>query len=210
MVGGKVLVLGGIRSGKSAYAESLLDEAERVRYVATAAADEGDAAFAERIAAHRFRRPASWETVETGGEPGGLIETISAADVPLLVDDLGGWAAGLLGRTDAGELVAQLAEAIERSNVGVVLVSPEVGLSVVPPTEAGVEFADLVGRLNQAVARVCDTVTLIVAGQPTVLKKGRPAPAPKKVVQQEALTEQTQQLPIVQTGLTVIAPGMDL
>ncbi len=221
MVGGKVLILGGIRSGKSAYAESLLDKAGRVQYVATAVVDEDDTAFADRIVAHRFRRPASWETVETAGEPSRLIEAITGAtaDAPLLVDDLGGWAAGLLGRKDAGELVAQLADAVERSDAEMVFVTPEVGLSVVPPTEAGVEFADLLGQLNQAVAGVCDTVTLVIAGQPTFLKRGRPRAKPPTVVatapvveeaRESAFTERTQTLPIVGSGLTVIEPGMDL
>lgn len=238
-------MLGGIRSGKSTFAEALLVQAERVRYVATAAVDEADGSFAERIEAHRFRRPASWETVETGGDPDRLIEAINSADSALLVDDLGGWAAGLLGRKDAGEFIARLTEAIERSEADVVLVSPEVGLSVVPPTEVGVEFADVVGQLNQAVANACDSVALVVAGQPTWLKQAapraepvEPTPArqtavdPTPVVQPspepeplpvatgtaapvaaagtDALTEQTTALPVLETGLTVIAPGMNL
>jgi adenosyl cobinamide kinase/adenosyl cobinamide phosphate guanylyltransferase len=214
MVGGKVLVLGGIRSGKSAFAESLLDGADSVRYVATSAVPEGDDAFASRIAAHRFRRPASWETLEVGDDPAVLVETVreAAAGSAMLVDDLGGWVTALLGRDDAVELVSRLADAVRDCSAQLVIVSPEVGLSVVPATEAGVVFADLLGDLNRGVADACDSVALVVAGQSTWLKKGfrrfQPAVKPPAPVQ-AALTESTTALPILATGLTVMA-GMDL
>lgn len=177
MAGGKLLILGGIRSGKSAYAESLLDQSGQVRYVATAGHD--DPHFAERVSAHRFRRPASWQTVETGADPALLFEALDKAesDASLIVDDLGGWATALLGRDDRRQMVKQLADAVRSCPAHVILVSPEVGLSVVPATAAGVEFADLLGELNQAVAAECDEVALIVAGQPTWLKKP-PADSP--------------------------------
>jgi adenosyl cobinamide kinase/adenosyl cobinamide phosphate guanylyltransferase/NaMN:DMB phosphoribosyltransferase len=228
MAGGKVLVLGGIRSGKSEFAEGLFASVDQVRYVATAG--EADDDFAERIEAHRFRRPASWETVEAVGDPTVLLEALGKADPlwPMLVDDLGGWAAALLGRDDAGQLVTQLAETVRHCAARVVLVSPEVGLSVVPPTEVGVEFADLVGSLNKAVAEACDEVALIVAGQPTWLKHGPGRPgqpifnappavtppivvtdAPADTRDMAALREQTRPLPIVETKFEV-RPGMDL
>ena len=176
MAGGKVLVLGGIRSGKSEFAEALLADEPQVRYVATAGHD--DDSFAERIAAHQFRRPATWETVEATGDPSELIEAVSQAgpDAAVLVDDLGGWATALLGRNDAAALVSRLADAVRMTPAQVVLVSPEVGLTVVPPTAVGVEFADLMGDLNRAVAEACDEVSLIVAGQPQTLKKAAPKP----------------------------------
>ncbi len=182
MAGGKLLILGGIRSGKSEYAESLLAQAQQVRYIASAAKPD-DAAFAERVEAHRFRRPASWETVEAGSYPGILAAVIGKADsqVPILVDDLGGWAANLLGRSDSRTLVDDLVEAVRSCPARLILVSPEVGLSVVPPTETGVAFADLLGELNQAIAAACDEVTLVIAGQPTLLKgpsAASAAPAP--------------------------------
>jgi nicotinate-nucleotide--dimethylbenzimidazole phosphoribosyltransferase len=228
MAGGKVLILGGIRSGKSEFAEGLFASADQVRYVATAG--QADDAFAQRIEAHRFRRPATWETVEAAGDPTLLLEAVGKADPlwPMLIDDLGGWAATLLGRSDAGTLVTQFAEAVRDSATRVVLVSPEVGLSVVPPTELGVEFADLVGSLNKAVAEACDEVALIVAGQPTWLKKGvgppgqpifnaPPAVTPPIIVTDStadlrdmaALRDETRALPIVETGMN-IRPGMDL
>ncbi|GAA2391016.1 hypothetical protein Cme02nite_14110 [Catellatospora methionotrophica] len=166
--GARVLVLGGIRSGKSEYAESLLTGARSVRYLATALADGGDPAFAERVAAHRERRPQSWITVDTYGDPAALVTALgqAAAEDVLIVDDLGGWVVNLLDRADAQVHVSRLAAAVAGCAARVVLVSPEVGLSVVPPTEAGVRFADLMGLTNQAVAAACDAVALVVAGRP--------------------------------------------
>ncbi|MEU8074181.1 bifunctional adenosylcobinamide kinase/adenosylcobinamide-phosphate guanylyltransferase [Catellatospora citrea] len=172
--GARVLVLGGIRSGKSEYAESLLSGARSVRYLATALADGGDPAFADRVAAHRERRPRSWITVETYGDPAALVSALGQADADdmLIVDDLGGWVVNLLDRSDAQVHVSRLAAAVAGCPARLVLVSPEVGLSVVPPSEAGVRFADLMGLTNQAVAAACDAVALVVAGQPVWLRGG--------------------------------------
>ena len=75
-----VLVLGGIRSGKSEFAESLVGAAGAVRYVATsAAAREDDPAWERRLASHRDRRPVAWSTEETGDDPVRLMELITAA-----------------------------------------------------------------------------------------------------------------------------------
>jgi nicotinate-nucleotide--dimethylbenzimidazole phosphoribosyltransferase len=219
MVGGKVLVLGGIRSGKSAYAESLLEGADSVRYVATSAVPEGDAAFASRVEAHRFRRPASWETVEIGDDPARLVELTREArsGSVLLVEDLGGWATALLDRDDAAELTSRFVDALRECTADVVMVSPEVGLSVVPATESGIAFADLLGDLNRGVADACDSVALVVAGQTTWLKKGyrrfqpvvKPPVAPQQEPAEGVFTEPTRALPLVSSGLTVLA-GMDL
>src|SRR2546426_12735005 len=112
MAGGKVLILGGIRSGKSEFAESLFAEVDQVKYVATGSS--ADEAFVQRIEAHRFRRPASWETVEATDDPSALLEALDKADPqwPLLIDDLGGWAVTLLGRDDSAVYVSHLANAV--------------------------------------------------------------------------------------------------
>src|SRR5215470_12181300 len=106
-----VLVLGGIRSGKSEYAESLAGRAAEVRYVATAAGAPDDAGWDARVAEHRARRPDSWLTEETGTDPGRLAELLAdiKPEQTVLVDDLGGWVAALPpdGFTEAlGVLVA--------------------------------------------------------------------------------------------------------
>jgi nicotinate-nucleotide--dimethylbenzimidazole phosphoribosyltransferase len=93
-----VLVLGGIRSGKSEYAESLVADAATVRYVATATEPSGDPEWAARIGAHRDRRPGTWSTDEIGKSPEDLAVLIAAAGAEdtILVDDIGGWLTALL------------------------------------------------------------------------------------------------------------------
>ncbi|MEV1146506.1 bifunctional adenosylcobinamide kinase/adenosylcobinamide-phosphate guanylyltransferase, partial [Micromonospora sp. NPDC049799] len=165
-----VLVLGGIRSGKSEFAESLVAEAPTVRYVATAAdADADDAEWSARLAAHRDRRPETWTTEETAGDPRRLADVIASAEPneTLLVDDLGGWVTVLLDPAhqpaDDTATIAELATAIRDCAAKLVLVSPEVGLSLVPTTPLGRAFTDALGAANRAVADACDAVVLVVA-----------------------------------------------
>ncbi|MEV4214377.1 bifunctional adenosylcobinamide kinase/adenosylcobinamide-phosphate guanylyltransferase [Micromonospora sp. NPDC049662] len=172
-----VLVLGGIRSGKSEFAESLVADAPVVRYVATAPeGDPEDTEWATRLATHRARRPGSWTTEETAGEPRRLADVLASAEPneTLLVDDLGGWVTVLLDPehqpADDVATIAELAEAIRACTARVVLVSPEVGLSLVPTTPLGRAFADALGAANRAVADACDAVVLVLAGQPAWLK----------------------------------------
>ncbi|OLE28235.1 MAG: hypothetical protein AUG44_07970 [Actinobacteria bacterium 13_1_20CM_3_71_11] len=176
-----VLVLGGIRSGKSEYAESLVPAGTEVRYVATAAPGDADPEWAARIEAHRARRPEAWLTEETGTAPGRLPELVADTkpDQTVLVDDLGGWVAAGPSDADVAALVAAVRDGAGR----VILVTPEVGLSVVPPTAAGVAFADALGAVNRALAGVCDLVVLVLAGQPVAVKRGVPG---TRVVHQKA------------------------
>lgn len=235
-----VLVLGGIRSGKSEYAEALAAQAlaagrSAVRYLATGKADSDDAAWTARIEAHQARRPGGWVTQELA-DPTDLLHALgtATADEVLLVDDLGGWAVGLLEGDGAArkERIDGLVWAIGAAKSAVVLVGSEVGLSLVPATEVGAAYADLVGEVNQAVAGVAGRVALIVAGQPVWLKEGnvrtipsaRPASQPAEATELAvpevitpsstdqplaALTEPTQSLPMIATGL-VIQANMEL
>lgn len=174
-----VLVLGGIRSGKSAFAESLVQDAASVRYVATAAGGEEDPEWRARIEAHQRRRPQSWTTEETGGDPARLATVLTEAkpDDTLLIDDLGGWVTTLLDPANQPQddvaTVEALAAAVRDCAGRVVLVSPEVGLSLVPATPVGRAFADALGTANQALAEACDRVALVVAGQATWLKQDK-------------------------------------
>ncbi|MEV4466044.1 bifunctional adenosylcobinamide kinase/adenosylcobinamide-phosphate guanylyltransferase [Micromonospora echinofusca] len=179
-----VLVLGGIRSGKSEFAESLVADAPTVRYVATAAdAPADDAEWAARLAAHRERRPETWTTEETADDPRRLADVLAAAgpNETLLVDDLGGWVTVLLDPAhqpaDDTATIAELAAAVRSCAARLVLVSPEVGLSLVPTTPLGRAFTDALGAANRAVADACDAVVLVVAGQAAWLKPGAPRPA---------------------------------
>jgi adenosylcobinamide kinase/adenosylcobinamide-phosphate guanylyltransferase len=174
----RTLVLGGIRSGKSQWAERAIAEStvagQPVRYLATGAAPDGDAEWSARIAAHRARRPSHWSTVETVDVP---TQLRSEAGAPTLVDDIGGWLTAVMDRRDAwttGSVVADVAELIDAVNAfgsPLALVSPEVGLTVVPPTASGRRFADELGVLNQRLAGLCDRVVLVVAGQPLTVKE---------------------------------------
>lgn len=177
----RTLVLGGIRSGKSRWAEDALvaglPPGRPVHYLAPGPAGDDDAAWAQRVAAHRDRRPAHWSTIETEDIATQLRQTI---DTPTLVDDLGTWLTGAMDRGHAwegGSVAASVEEVV--SAVGdfaatLVLVSPEVGLSVVPATASGRRFADELGNLNQRLAGVCERVVLVVAGQAVPIKPSGP------------------------------------
>ncbi len=170
-------MLGGIRSGKSRWAESTIADSagdgQPVRYLATGAQHNDDAEWSARIAAHRARRPSHWETVETVEVATQLRADGSAAT---LVDDVGGWLTATMDRRDAwtagsvDDDVADLVDAVRAYPSLLALISPEVGLTVVPPTAAGRRFADELGTLNQRLAQVCDRVVLVIAGQPLTVK----------------------------------------
>lgn len=170
-----LLVLGGARSGKSAYAQSLAEAAAPERlYLATAEA--GDAEMAARIMRHRAERGPGWTTLE---EPLDLAEALGVearAGRVVLVDCLTLWLSNLMlaGREVEAE-IARLAQAISGLEGPALIVSNEVGLGLVPETRLGRDFRDFQGWVNRDVARVCDAVILVAAGLPTLLK---PAPAP--------------------------------
>ncbi|HYO38773.1 MAG TPA: bifunctional adenosylcobinamide kinase/adenosylcobinamide-phosphate guanylyltransferase [Nocardioidaceae bacterium] len=169
----KVLVTGGVRSGKSRHAESLLVGAPTVTYVAPGptTAQDPDPDWAARLTAHRSRRPATWTTLETRDLVAGL-----ACDGPVLVDCLGTWLTGVLDERrlwqasteQATAIVTQLLDAAAaalRARDDVVLVTNEVGLGVVPEHRSGRVFRDLLGLVNQRLADACDEVHLVVAGR---------------------------------------------
>jgi len=176
------LVLGGAGSGKSAVAERrAAAHGTAVTYVATAVVDPGDTDHVDRIERHRRRRPPEWTTVECP-RTGPLAQLVAGAPGPVLVDSLGTWVAGYLdhrqpgggdgSRSPIGAAVEELIVALAARTSPTVLVSDEVGMSVHPPTEAGRLFSDTMGRVNQAVAEVCDEVLLVVAGRVLSLPRG--------------------------------------
>jgi adenosylcobinamide kinase/adenosylcobinamide-phosphate guanylyltransferase len=173
-------VTGPVRSGKSRFAERLAVETQLpVIYVATARIDRDDAEWVARLAHHAARRPASWEVIETAipaaCDLAEVLRRSKAASV-LLVDSLGTWLADrmarsvALGRDDAqavAELEAEgdaLCEAFAASPAHVVLVTEEVGWSVVPDHASGRLFRDCLGRLNQRLGRQADLAYLVVSG----------------------------------------------
>ena len=176
----RTLVLGGIRSGKSQWAEAAVEAAADgpVRYLATGAAADTDPAWSSRVAAHRGRRPAHWNTVECGVDSDDVVRQLGAEPAtPTLLDDVGGWLTATMDRrgawtgTPVDPDVDELVDAVAAFTAPLVLVSPEVGLTVVPATEAGRRFADALGTVNQRLAAVCDRVVLVVAGQPVTVKE---------------------------------------
>ena len=165
-----VLVLGGARSGKSAYAERLVvDSAPTALYLATATAGDGE--MAERIAQHRARRGETWQTVEEPLDLGGALAALARPDRPILVDCLTLWLSNLmLDGADIDAETARLAALLPRLAGPVVFVSNEVGLGIVPDNALARAFRDHAGRLNQAVAAAADAVFFIAAGLPLQMK----------------------------------------
>jgi adenosylcobinamide kinase/adenosylcobinamide-phosphate guanylyltransferase len=173
----RILVLGGIRSGKSRWAETaigaLTTDATPVRYLATGPDGSDDPDWSARLDAHRSRRPAHWSTVETTDV---AMQLRADAATATLVDDLGSWLTAAMDRAGAwtgGSVAADvddLLNAVRAVTAPLALVSPEVGLTVVPATESGRRFADELGTLNQRLAAEVDRVVLVIAGQPVTVK----------------------------------------
>ena len=173
---GVALVLGGARSGKSAFAEAFAhDGRERCVYVATAECVDDE--MAARIETHRARRGAYWRTVEA---PVQLAEAIRRESTPracLLVDCLTVWLGNLVHRWhDVDAAREALLESLAAAPGPVVLVANEVGLGIVPDNAMARDFRDHAGRLNQAVAAVAGRVYFVTAGIPMTMK-GAPPPA---------------------------------
>jgi adenosylcobinamide kinase/adenosylcobinamide-phosphate guanylyltransferase len=165
------LVLGGARSGKSRYAERLV-EAAAAGGLYCATAEAGDAEMACRIAAHRARRGPFWHTVETPLALASVIASEARSELPLLIDCLTLWLSNLLlaGRP-VDEETAALCAALRLAEGSVVLVANEVGMGLVPETPLGRRFRDAAGRLNQEVAALADRVVFVAAGLPLMLKE---------------------------------------
>jgi adenosylcobinamide kinase/adenosylcobinamide-phosphate guanylyltransferase len=166
------LVLGGARSGKSRYAERLVEQAAASgTYCATA--EPGDDEMMARIAAHRAHRGSFWRTVEAPLELPSVIADETAPDRPLLIDCLTLWLSNVLlsGKCIEAEIAA-VAAALREAAGPVVLVANEVGLGLVPETPLGRRFRDAAGRLNQEIAGLADRVVFVAAGLPLVLKGG--------------------------------------
>jgi len=165
------LVLGGARSGKSRYAERLI-EAAAAQGTYCATAEPGDVEMAARIAEHRVRRGSFWRTVEVPLGLASVIAREAAADRPLLIDCLTLWLSNLLLADKCVEAeITELCAALREGPGPVVLVANEVGLGLVPETPLGRRFRDAAGRLNQEIAALADRVVFVAAGLPLVLKE---------------------------------------
>jgi len=176
--GTKVLVTGGCRSGKSAYALSLVSEAPSKLYIATATVTDEE--MAERVRRHRQERGPSWRSVEEPIDLAGAIEREPGPGEPVVVDCLTTWVTNLMLQDEAGAEARvlseadRLVEAVRRAPNTVVLITNEVGSGVVPPYPLGRAFRDLAGWVNQRAGRAADRIVLMVSGCPLVVKPRPP------------------------------------
>ncbi|WP_433167784.1 bifunctional adenosylcobinamide kinase/adenosylcobinamide-phosphate guanylyltransferase [Kribbella sp. CA-247076] len=167
----RTLILGGARSGKSIAAERLLASEPDVLYVATGGDGSSDPEWAERIARHRARRPASWGLAETID----LVPLLDSPGPPMLIDCLTLWLSRTmdaleiwsdLGRAESVEqAISRLGEAWSRTTRIVVAVSNDVGSGVVPADAGTRLFRDLMGRLNTTISLRSDQALWTIAGR---------------------------------------------
>ena len=168
----KTLILGGARSGKSQFAESLaLRSGRPVRYIATATA--GDEEMRERIAAHQQRRPANWSVVEEPTQLAATLQQHAAGDVFVIVDCLTLWLTNVLMASDTNTFTREreaLLAVLPHLTGHIAFVSNETGMGITPMGELSRRFVDEAGRLHQELAQICERVVWTVAGLPSVLK----------------------------------------
>lgn len=174
---GRVLVLGGARSGKSAFAEGLLADKGGVTYVATAPPRPDDPEWQLRVAQHRRRRPQHWNTKETTdldtllrGEYGPLLIDCATLWLTAVMDGCEVWEGSPYSDDALAARVDELEKAWRTTRAHVVLVSNEAGCGVVPESAAGRRFRDELGQLNTRLATHADTVWLVTAGIPQRLR----------------------------------------
>ena len=163
---GLVLVTGPSRSGKSRWAEHLVEPQTDVTYVATSAPRPNDGRWQQRIMRHQQRRPSHWSVVECGDDLAGAVHTIPANQT-LLIDALGGFTASHLDldSEDWNHLIKRLVEALLTRSQPVVMVIEETGWGVVPATAIGGTFRDRQGELAQVLERHSSASWLVVQGR---------------------------------------------
>jgi adenosylcobinamide kinase/adenosylcobinamide-phosphate guanylyltransferase len=164
------LILGGARSGKSAFAESLAKGHDRVAYIATALIADDE--MRRRVDQHRKRRPKNWITYEADTKLDAAIRSAAKTATLIIVDCITLYVSNLLvqapgerGRqTFIMEEIEEICATARKVTPSVVMVSNEVGMGVVPDTPLGREFRDVQGKANQIVAAAADEVYFVVAG----------------------------------------------
>ena len=169
-----LLVLGGARSGKSAYAENRAqaNAGERI-YIATAEVTDGE--MAERIQHHQNRRGGNWRTIEAPLELSDALRKHDGPDRVILIDWITVWINNLMFHERAIEpAVAEFCAALADAKGRVIVVSNEVGFGIVPENALARRFRDCAGRANQAIAAAADEVVLVVAGLPLTVKQSAP------------------------------------
>ncbi|MEM7652607.1 MAG: bifunctional adenosylcobinamide kinase/adenosylcobinamide-phosphate guanylyltransferase [Pseudomonadota bacterium] len=183
MTGALSLILGGARSGKSRYGETLVQkgasQAVDTKPTLIATAQAWDQEMADRIARHKADRGVGWHSIE---EPLDLLSALKSADQPgahVLVDCLTLWLTNLMcvppdSLIDIDSKIAELAAWRPQAAAHVVFVSNEIGLGIVPDNAMARAFRDHAGRLHQSLAASADHVVLMVAGLPMAVKGALP------------------------------------
>ncbi|EJN03956.1 bifunctional adenosylcobinamide kinase/adenosylcobinamide-phosphate guanylyltransferase [Phyllobacterium sp. YR531] len=163
-------ILGGARSGKSSFAESLIEAyGSEAIYLATGRA--WDEEMSERIGHHKSRRGSQWITVEEPLDLVGKLESLAGGETAILVDCLTLWLTNLMmAERDIDAEAKRLTNILGHFEGAVILVSNEVGLGIVPENRMAREFRDHAGRLHQAVAAVAAKVYFVAAGLPLKMK----------------------------------------
>ncbi len=163
------LILGGARSGKSAFAEALATSANRPRtYIATSQAF--DAEMVVKIAKHRHDRGLDWHTIEAPLDIGAALAEVAPGSA-VLIDCLTLWLSNqMLGEADIDAEITKLLTVLSASPNPVICVSNEVGMGLVPDTPLGRQFRDLQGRVNRKIAEQSDLAVFVAAGLPLTLK----------------------------------------
>ena len=166
-----IFVIGGARSGKSAYS---LDRADRMagKKVFIATAEPFDHEMQERIKDHRHERGADWQTIEEPLDVAGVLERTRDSKGAVILDCLTLWLSNVMHhRTDPEVAFEKLIEELQHSrSADLFIVSNEVGMGIVPKNDLARQFRDLAGLLNQRVAAAADEVVLVAAGIPVKIK----------------------------------------
>lgn len=168
----KILILGGVKSGKSRLAERWAAASDKpVTYIATASAEDEE--MRQRIEQHQQQRPAHWDLSETPLELAVALQQHAQAGHCVLVDCLTLWLTNLLLSEDTGLLqreVDALVETLPDLKGDIIFVSNETNMGIVPLGELSRRYCDQIGLLHQKLAHICDNVILTIAGLPQVLK----------------------------------------
>jgi adenosylcobinamide kinase / adenosylcobinamide-phosphate guanylyltransferase len=174
------LVLGGARAGKSGYAQALASQSDEVVFLATAQASDEE--MCAKIARHRQERPSAWKTVEVPFDLDLAVLEQGASSSFLIIDCLTTYTANQLVVKQAScetilHNIDAVCNALLSCRASTALISNEVGSGIVPEFPAGRVYRDILGEVNQRVARICDNVVLMVAGYPLAIKGNAEVPS---------------------------------
>ncbi len=169
-----ILITGGCRSGKSRYAESLAKEICNGRKLYVATCVPQDKEMEERVLQHQKSRDKTWETSEIPVHVAGEIDLKSSDYDVILLDCMTLWISNLMMDKNDEEIMAhaeKLVLSLQKSNCPVILVTNELGAGIVPENVVARRFRDIVGSVNQRIAKAADRVVWMVSGIPVTIKQ---------------------------------------